>query len=168
MAKQPGKSPRVFLDANILISGTVFPRWPYEILQHGLKGDLRVVLAPYVIEEARRVIAAKFPDYVERFEEFLSILDYEEVPDPTPEEVRQADGISNAPEDVPVGLAAIKAGVEYLVSEDKHLTGRHPGTNRLHDQVNVLISGAFLREVMGWTGGELEEVRGRSWESLDE
>ena len=44
---------RVMLDANILIAGSVWPRWPYEVLQHALRGDFRLVLSEYVIQQAR-------------------------------------------------------------------------------------------------------------------
>jgi hypothetical protein len=29
--------PRVFLDANVLIRGVTFPRFPYEVLQHAAR-----------------------------------------------------------------------------------------------------------------------------------
>jgi predicted nucleic acid-binding protein len=36
---------RVMVDANILIAGSVWPRWPYEVLQHALRGDFGLVLS---------------------------------------------------------------------------------------------------------------------------
>ena len=30
---------RVMLDANVLIAGSVWPRWPYEVLQHALRAS---------------------------------------------------------------------------------------------------------------------------------
>ena len=38
-------NPRVFVDANILLSGNAFPRWPYEVLQHALNGEIHLVLS---------------------------------------------------------------------------------------------------------------------------
>ena len=66
--------PRVAVDANVLIAGMAFSRWPYEVLQHALKGDYSLVLSPTVIREARRRIQMRFPDYVQEFEEFLTLI----------------------------------------------------------------------------------------------
>jgi hypothetical protein len=41
-------------------------------------------------------------------------------------------------------------------------------TTQLHEQLQVLLSGTFLRQVMGWTSGELEEIRHREWSDLEE
>jgi len=39
MAKPSGEKPHmVFLDANVLIAGSSFSRWVYEVLSHALKG----------------------------------------------------------------------------------------------------------------------------------
>ena len=70
--------------------------------------------------------------------------------------------------DVPVALAAIAAGVDYVVSEDKDLTAKAETTAELRRDLKVLLSGTFLREVMGWTSEELEAVRYRKWNELPE
>jgi len=36
----------------------------------------------------------------------------------------------------------------------------------LFRHIRVLISGTFLREVMGWSPEELEAVRHRTWEEI--
>jgi hypothetical protein len=41
-------------------------------------------------------------------------------------------------------------------------------TAQLHEQLKVLLSGTFLRQVMGWTSKELEEIRHRKWSDLEE
>jgi predicted nucleic acid-binding protein len=69
--------------------------------------------------------------------------------------------------DIPVALAAIDAKVDYLVSEDKDLTARDETTKQLRDKLAVLLSGTFLREVMGWSSDELEKIRHRSWRDLE-
>jgi predicted nucleic acid-binding protein len=70
--------------------------------------------------------------------------------------------------DIPIALAAINAGVDYLVSEDKDFTARNETTAELYEQLEVLLSGTFLRQVMGWTSKELEEIRYREWSDLGE
>lgn len=35
---------RIAVDTNVLLSGIIWPRWPYAILQHALQGDVELVL----------------------------------------------------------------------------------------------------------------------------
>lgn len=157
---------RVFVDANILIAGSVWPRWPYEVLQHALKGDYQLVLNAYVIEEARRTLTARFPLDIDRFDDFLAACNYEEVGIPTTEAIAAHAGLVRDIADVPVALAAIEAGVDYLVSEDKDLTARDESTAELRRQLTIRLSGTFLRDVMGWSAEQLEAARGRTWRDL--
>jgi predicted nucleic acid-binding protein len=166
--KNSNKKYRVFLDTNILLSGSAFPRWPYEVLQHALKGDFQAVISPTVTGEARRNLTDRFPAYLDRFENFMAGVDYELVDDPTLEEVEANKNLNRDFSDVPIALAAIKAKVDYLVSEDKDLTAQDATTEELRKQIKVRISGTFLREVMGWTGEQLEAVRGRKWDDMPE
>jgi len=155
------------LDANVLLAGIVFPRWPWEILRHAVRGDFRLVLSPYVIRQARRRIAQRFPEFLDMFDEFLFRCPYELVPDPSSEDVQAHAGLVRDVTDVPVALAAIQAGVDYLVSEDKDLTAVDETTEELHRYIKPLISGTFLRQVMGWSHEELEAVRGRTWDEIE-
>jgi hypothetical protein len=45
------------------------------------------------------------------------------------------------PSDVPVALAAIHAGIDYLVSEDKDLTVQYETTAKLRQELKVMIFG---------------------------
>lgn len=165
MADEQGKL-RVFVDANILVAGNVWPRWPYEVLQHALKGDYQLVLNSYVIEEARRALIARFPKEINRFDAFLTTCDYEAAAIPTAEAVHANAALVRDITDVPVALAAIEAGVDCLVSEDKDLTVRDQTTDELRRREAIYLSGTFLREIMGWTTEQLEAVRGRKWTDL--
>ena len=53
-------------------------------------------------------------------------------------------------------------------SEDKDLTVQDETTAELRRHLKVLLSGTFLREVMGWTTEMLEAVRHRTWGDLVE
>lgn len=161
-----GTELRVMVDANILIAGSVWPRCPYEVLQHALRGDFRLVLSEYVLHQARTHIHKRFPQQADLFDQFLQSCDFELVPDPSQEEVEKDIDLVRDPSDVPVALAAIHAKVNYLVSEDKDLTVQDKSTARLRQELNVLLSGTFLRQVMGWTGENLEKIRNRTWRDL--
>jgi putative PIN family toxin of toxin-antitoxin system len=157
---------RVMVDANILIAGSVWPRWPYEVLQYALRGDFQLVLSEYILQQARTHIRRRFPNHEVQFDRFLQACEYELVADPTREQVAQNLDLVRDPSDVPVALAAIHAGVNYLVSEDKDLTVQDETTAKLRQELNVLISCTFLREVMGWSSEALEKVRRRTWRDI--
>jgi len=158
---------RVMLDANILIAGSVWPRWPYEVLLHAVDGDFQLLLSPYIIAQARKQISKSFPEGSQRLERLLELTNYEPVKDPTERQLDKAADLVRDPTDVPIALAAIFARVDYLVSEDKDLSAKDETTVELRKHLTVLISGTFLREVMGWSSEEIERVRGRKWQDLE-
>ena len=155
---------RVAIDANVLISGIVFPRWPYEVLQHALKSDYRLVLSPIVIQEAKRRIRLQFPSFGREFEQFLQAIEYEEAPVPTKEEVRQHPHLVRDEKDIPIALSIKKAGVDYFVTYDRDFTDEDETTKEVRAAIpGIMLPPVFLKEVMGWTSGELERVRYRTW-----
>jgi len=157
---------RVMLDANVLIAGSVWPRWPYEVLQHALGGDFRLALSPYIIAQAEAQIAKSFPDHAWRFRQLIAGSNLELVKTPSRQQIEEAAGLVRDASDIPVALAAIAARVDYLVSEDKDLTAQDETTKQLRGKLTVLLSGTFLREVMGWRSEMLEAIRHRRWQDL--
>jgi predicted nucleic acid-binding protein len=157
---------RVMVDANILIAGSVWPRWSYEVLQHALRGDFQLVLSDYIIQPACTHIHARFTAYSDQFDDLLQACRYELVADPTREQIAQHIDLVRDPSDVPIALSAMHAEVDYLVSEDKDLTVQDDTTTRLRRELNVMISGTFLREVMGWSSENLERIRHRTWRDI--
>jgi predicted nucleic acid-binding protein len=162
----PGKSLRVMADANVLISGILFPRWFHEFLRHALRGDFRLVLAAQTVREAGAWAAQATSAQRQALEQFLADCDYETVPDPSPEEVQRNAGLVRDPKDIPIALAAIDAQVDYLVTNDKDLTAQDETTATLRQRIQPIIVGRFLREVMGWESEALETIRKRNWSDL--
>jgi predicted nucleic acid-binding protein len=151
------------LDATVLFAGTGWPRWSYEVLRHALRGDFQLVLSPLVIEQARRNLFEKLPDYVGAFEAWLGVIPYEEVRDPSPKEVHDHQILVRDPSDVPVAISAIHANVYCLVSEDKDLTSDDASTKELRGLLTVMRPVIFLRKIMGWSSEDLERIRHRNW-----
>jgi hypothetical protein len=56
-------------------------------------------------------------------------------------------------------LEAMNARLDYSVGEDKHFTEKAVPTAVLHQRLNIMLSGTFLREVMKWPSEQLGEVR---------
>lgn len=151
------------VDANVLISGIGWPRFAYEVLQHGLAGDFQLVLSEYVVDEARTHIARLLPDFVADFETFLQKSDYEAVELPTQAELEAQANLVRDPKDVAVALSAIRGQVDHLISGDRDLTD---AGEPIHQHISVLLPGTFLRHMMGWTSEALEAIRTRTWDDL--
>jgi uncharacterized protein len=166
MANPASPKLRVMVDTNVLLSGIVWPRWNYEILQCARRHEIELVLCPFIIEQAYRNIEKYFPDSLQYLGEVLALCEYQEVPDPTPDEVAANAKLMRDPTDIPIALAAINAQVDYFLTADKDFTDRTAENQALHEKLQIMLPGTFLREHIGWTSDALEAVRGRNWDDL--
>lgn len=162
MAQNPPNKLRVMVDANVLVAGSAWARWAYEVLQHAVKGDYQLVLTIEIIEEARASITKLGQQAAERLEDILFACDYEESP-ARPEEISTNTMQLRDAKDIHVAVSAVTAKVSCLVTNDKDLTEN----DLLKQQVRVLLPAVFLRDYMGWSSEELEAIRHRTWEELD-
>lgn len=161
--------PRVAVDANVLIAGFGWPRWPYEVLQHAIEGDYQLVLSPLVIEEAKRRINMHLPERVELFELFLLTIDYELAPMPTKGEVKANQTLVRDIKDVPIALSVVKAGIDYFVTYDRDFTDQNETTAEVRKAIpGIMLPPVFLRQVMNWTSDQLEDIRHRNWSDMEE
>ena len=151
------------VDATVLVAGIVWPRFPHEVLQHGLRGDFQLVLSRHVITQARRRIRERFPAYAEGFERFLAHLICEEVENPPLQEISANPSLVRDHSDIPIALSAINAGVDYFVSDDKDFTAPD---EPIHDKLHVLQSGTFLNKVMGHSHEDLDQIKRRTWADM--
>ena len=168
MTSQASSKPLVFIDANILIRGLTLPRFPYEILQAGALGQIRLATSTTTLAKARHYIETKFPPHLERFERFLATGILAVVEDPPEEDVRTHPELVRDADDIPVALAAIQARATYLVSTDLDLTVVDGSTEALRRQITPIRPGGFLKNVLGWTSAELDRIERRTWEALQE
>ena len=159
---------RVFLDANILIRGITLPRFPYEVLRHAAREDFHAVFSPMVLDSARLYIQTLFPDYQDALETLLTLLHHELVPDPPRDEVAEHEDLVRDAKDIPVALAAIQAGVDYLVSTDRDFTDKDDTTAELRRHLTPIRVGSFLHDVMGWTSERLSVIERRHWSDLEQ
>lgn len=159
---------RVMLDTTVLVAGSGWPRWPHEVLLAALNGAFELVLCPYLLEEARRVVAKRFPpEHLARLDEFLDETEYTLAPDPTYAELASHAGLVRDAADLPIVIAALNAGVDYLVSEDKDLTSHSVLADFQGRHLAVVLSGTFLREALGWSSADLERLRSRTWSDVE-
>jgi len=157
---------RIMVDANILVAGIGWPRFPYAVLQQAVKGDFQIVLSQVIVDESRRHISRLFPERLIRFERFLVVSRYEAVPAPKQAELDRHPDLVRDPKDIHVALAAMNANVDYLVTQDKDLTAQDETTETLRQKLKILLPGTFLREYMGWSSEALEAIHNRNWSDL--
>jgi predicted nucleic acid-binding protein len=138
---------RVMLDANLLIGAFLAPRASRQVMEWAREGRVRLVLCPYVIAEARRMISRAFRQRLAEFDAFIGGTLHELAPDPAPEAVAEHRGLVEDPADVPVALAAIDAAVDYLLSSDRHLIADNETTHELRTRLRTMTPAQFVREM---------------------
>ena len=157
---------RVMADSNILIAGVLKPRWFFEFLGHAMRGDFQLVLAPQTVAEVLRWAEKKGGYRRSALEFFLATCRFELAPDPTPEEVQANATLVRDVTDVPIALSAIKAQVDYLVTNDDDFHAESTREPLGKHGIQVMLVGTFLAEVMGWERERLEAIRHREWSDV--
>jgi putative PIN family toxin of toxin-antitoxin system len=106
---------RVMADTNVFISALLFPSsLPANVLLH-IAGNHDLILCDHIVTEIRDVISRKRPDLLGDFDVLLAQLSYELVIAP-----KEPSKLMQDPKDQPILNAAIMAGVDVIVSGDKH------------------------------------------------
>lgn len=106
----------VFVDANILISGSASPQGASNaILRLGELGLIQLVASRQVIEETERHIRLKFPDILPFIAELLGQARLKIVADPLIEEYARWFHVIEE-KDAPILEAAVQEGVDYLIT----------------------------------------------------
>jgi len=115
---------KVMPDTNILFSALLFPQSrPAQALFKIIEQD-ELILCDYIIAELRDVVLRKRPDLLADIDVFIAQLPCELVTAPL-----EVGKLISDPKDHPILNAAIVAGVDIIVSGDKHflkLEMEHP------------------------------------------
>lgn len=117
----PGKSVRVFLDSNVLVSGLFSDRGAPRLILDILSLDipaLKAVTGAFNVAEVERNLEAKLPAALPLFRSFLSIAGLEIVPVPSRKDLEPLAGLTAA-KDLPVLASAIAGRADVLVTGDK-------------------------------------------------
>lgn len=110
---------KVFIDSSVTIAGLVSKRGgAYEILILTELGIIIPYISEQVVYEVIRNVEKKIPECIEPFYLLFKTLPFNLVV-PTATELKKAELLID-PKDVPILAAAMIAGVDWLLSLDKH------------------------------------------------
>lgn len=106
---------RVMVDTNIIISTLLFPSsLPAKVLLH-VANNHELILCDHIVVEIRDVVARKRSDLLADVDVLLAQLPHELVMAP-----KEPSKLISDPKDQPILNAAIMAGVDVVISGDKH------------------------------------------------
>ena len=108
---------RVMVDSNILISALLFPQSRVSRILENIASQDPLVLASFVVDELRAVVARKFPGMVLIVEQLLEKMSFELVY--TPDHIESGLFEIRDMKDYPVLYTAMTNGVDVLVTGDK-------------------------------------------------
>jgi putative PIN family toxin of toxin-antitoxin system len=117
--KKPVQRIKVFIDTNVLIAGVASVTGASAtVLDLCESESIQMVISRQVLVEADRNFAAKLPNLVTQFRQFIQDLAPLMMDDPLPTEVQKAASLV-ARKDAAILAAAIEAKVDYLITLDK-------------------------------------------------
>ena len=143
---------RLFLDSSALFTGIVSTKGAARaLLLLAETGNITLTISEQVVTETERVIARKAPRALSDFRQAILASKAQIVRDPSPEEVKKNLHLISHAAGVPIVLAAMKAKVDYLVTN-----------NRKHfiDDPDVAVEAGLSigtpGEVLKWVQGKLQ------------
>lgn len=109
---------RVFLDANVLFSAAYRESGSVRaFFALARAGACKLVSSGHAIEEARRNLAAKYPERVSDMERLVAAIEVS--PEPRAATLAWASGIGLPPKDAPILAAAIESRCHLLATGDR-------------------------------------------------
>ena len=106
---------KIMTDTNILFSALLLPESrPAKALFY-ITEEHNLILCDYIISELRNVVSRKRPDLLADIDVLMAKLPYELIVAP-----QQPSKLISDPKDHPILNAAIIAGVDIIISGDKH------------------------------------------------
>ena len=114
----------LFLDSSALFAGVISPSETARVLLLlGEAGQVTLTISEQVVVETERALARKLPRALNDLGEAILSARVHIVRDPSPEQVRDYLYVMKHPADIPILVAAMQAGVDYLVTLNRrHFT----------------------------------------------
>lgn len=110
-------NPDLFFDSSALVAGIISAQGAARALLLLAEARLlTITVSTQVIVESERAIARKAPGVLVAFREAVRSTGLRIVRDPSPEQVQAHHDVIAHPADVPIVVAAMQAGTDYLVT----------------------------------------------------
>lgn len=113
--------PRILIDTNVLLSGLIWNGNESHLLEMAISGEVHLLIPSFVIGEARRVLANKFPKHAHLLDEVLRLLDHEVLDHPSADGLASAQSLLRDPNDAEVLASIVELQPDYAVTGDKDL-----------------------------------------------
>ncbi len=113
-----GKRIKVVLDTNIFISSTYWMGDSHKIIQLALDKKIEVYTSIEILKELEKVLKRDFEEedkFIER--QIALILEYSKIVNP----INKIVMVKDDPDDDKIIECAMESGVDYIISQDKHL-----------------------------------------------
>jgi len=121
-------SPDLFLDSSALFAGVVSPSGAARALLLLAEAELiTIIVSEQVVAETERALARKVPQALPYYRQALRSTGMRIVRDPSPEEVETHKDVMAHQADVPIVVAAKKAGADYLATHNRRHFIDDPG-----------------------------------------
>jgi len=112
-------SPRVFLDASIIVAASISPTGgSFRIFKEASLARFTVATNAYVFDEAVQALQRKYPAALDNLERIVSWCGIDILPDPPEKFVAKYIYIIDA-DDAPVLAGAIKSKARFLITLDR-------------------------------------------------
>jgi len=139
--------PRAFFDANVVFSAVLSSRGvSRKLLLLAARGAIQVVISQQVVEETKRNLSKKYPEFLDLLPSLLTEAGIEVVEDATQYTVEEVIRYVPHPPDAAVLAAALEAQVDCFVTGDKEHFLSKP---EIEDQagLSILSPRGFLQRV---------------------
>jgi len=112
---------RIFIDANVLISGIVFEGNEREFLKKSISREIQLISSEDVINEVTKIIEMKFPECIDLYRELLTILDIEIIPRKKYRDKIKSYTVIRDKNDRHILVSAAEGKCDYIATGDKDL-----------------------------------------------
>ena len=121
----------LFLDSSALFAGIASPTGAARaLLLLGETGQVAITISEQVVAETERAVARKLPRALGEVRQAILACQAQIWRDPSPEEVAANLDLIGHAADVPIVLAAMRAGVDFLVTLNRRHFIDDPGVAR--------------------------------------
>ncbi len=143
----------LFLDSSALFSGIISANGAARVLLLLAEtGYIQIIISEQVIAETERAIARKVPQALNDFRQAILESKASIVHNPSREDVAAHSNLISHPADIPIVLAAMQAGADYLVTLNRKHFIDDPGVAQ-RSNLSIGTPGDALAWVRGKIAG---------------